>query len=83
MPCLLRLLVYACTTTVKKRAPRDTFVRNHEPHRLPETSRSYLQNMPIYFPSGKYKLTIRSFLEYCYTQSFWYATFRALQKDVW
>ena len=23
--------------------------------------------MPIYFPSGKYKLSIRSFLEYCYT----------------
>ena len=23
--------------------------------------------MLIYFPSGKYKLSIRSFLEYCYT----------------
>ena len=28
---------------------------------------SYLQNIPIYYPSGKYKLSIRSFLEYYYT----------------
>ena len=28
VPCLLRLLVYACTTTVKKRAPRNTFFMN-------------------------------------------------------
>ena len=30
-------------------------------------SPSCSQNMPIYFPSGKYKLPICSFLEYCYT----------------
>ena len=28
---------------------------------------SYSQNMPIYFASKKYKLSIHSFLEYCYT----------------
>ena len=36
---------------VKKRAPHDSFLRNHEPNCVPEMSLSYLQNMPIYFPS--------------------------------
>ena len=43
----------------------DTFSRNHEPNRLSQTNLSYSLNMPIYFPSGIYKLLIRSFLEYC------------------
>ena len=30
-------------------------------------SPSYLQNVQIYYPSGKYKLSIRSFLGYCHT----------------
>ena len=60
-----RLLVHVCNTKVKKRALRDTFFRNHEPNRVPETSLSSLQNM-FWFPSAKYKLSIRSFLEYCY-----------------
>ena len=42
---VLRLLVYACTRVVKKRASRDTFFRNHEPNRGPEMSLSYSQNM--------------------------------------
>ena len=66
MPCLLRLLVHVCTTKMEKPSPCHTFFRNHEPNRVPETSLSYLQNMSIYFPSVKYKLSIRSLLE-CYT----------------
>ena len=50
---LLRRLVQACATT-KKRAP-------------PEKSLSFLQNMSIYCLSEIYKLSICSFLEYCYT----------------
>ena len=39
----------ACTT-VKKHGPRNSFSRNHAPNRV----LSCLQNMPIYFPCGKY-----------------------------
>ena len=67
MPCLLRLLVYACTTIVKKRALRDTLFRNHEPNHAPELSLAFCKNMPTFFPSGKYTLSICSFLENCYT----------------
>ena len=55
MPCLLRLLVHACTTMVKKRAPRDTFFRNYEPNHNPETSLSCHANLfPITFNSFLY-----------------------------
>ena len=64
---LLRLLVNACIKVVKKCTPGDTFFRNHEKYCVPKMSLSYLQNMPIYFSSGKYKLSIHSFLIYCYT----------------
>ena len=54
----------------KKRTPPDTFLKNHEPNCVPETNLNYLQNMPIHYPSGKYKLSVSSFLEYCYTRHF-------------
>ena len=54
----------------KKLAPLDTFLRDHEPNRVSEMNLNYLQNMPIYHLSRKYKLLIRSFLEYCYTVVF-------------
>ena len=40
----------------------NTFSTNHKPNQVTEMSLRYLQNMPIYFPSGKYKLSIRSFI---------------------
>ena len=40
---------------------------NHESNRVPEMMLSYLQNMSFYYPSGKYKLAIHSFLEFYYT----------------
>lgn len=46
---------------MKKSAPRDTFFINNEQNRTPEMSLCYLQNLPIYFPSGKCKRSIRSF----------------------
>ena len=64
---LLRLSVHAYSTVVKKCEPCGTFFRNHERNRVPEISLSYSQNMPSYFPSGRYKLSICLFLEYCYT----------------
>ena len=39
-----------------------TLLRNHEQNHV----LSCLKNMPIYFPSGKYKLSSHSFLEYSY-----------------
>ena len=51
---LLRLLVYVCIA--KKRGPCKFFVRNHEVDNVPEIGLSYLQNMPIYYPSRKHKL---------------------------
>ena len=71
---------YACTTTVKKLTPRDTFFRNKEPNRVPETNLSYLQNIPIYFPSRKNRFSIHSFLELVLLQSFWCTIFRVPQK---
>ena len=46
------------------------FCRNHEQNYLLEESLSFLHNMPIYYPSGKYKFSILSFLEYCYAVAF-------------
>ena len=46
-------------------------------------SLSYLQNISIYFNSGKYKLSIRSFLEYFYTIIFAHVVFYIPQKDFW
>ena len=54
----------------KKLAPLDTFLRDHEPNRVSEMNLNYLQNMPIYHLSRKYKLLIHSFLQYCYTVVF-------------
>ena len=62
----LRLLVYACAT-VKKREPPHAFFRNHKPnHVLEYISLGYFQNMPIYYTSAKYKLSVCS----CYTVIF-------------
>ena len=54
----------------EKCAPCDTFHRNDEPNCVPEMKINYLQYIPIYLPfhrGGAYKLSIQSFLEYCYT----------------
>ena len=48
--------------TVKNWAPRVTFFRNHEPNHVTGVSLTHLQNMPNYFPPGKYKLSICSSL---------------------
>ena len=64
---LLRLFVHTCATA-KKCTPCDTFFfRNLETNRVLQRSFRYLLNMPIYQPSGKYKLSNLSLLEYCYT----------------
>ena len=60
---LLGLLAHM-RITVKESTLRDTCFRNHEPNRVPEMSLSYLQHIPIYYTSGKYKLSIRFSLEY-------------------
>ena len=39
---------------------------NYESDCVPEITLSYSQNMAIYFPSAKSKLSISYFLEYCY-----------------
>ena len=62
----LEVLVHM-RTTAKELTPCDAFFRNHEPNRVPEMTLSYLQNIPTYYHSGKYKMSIRSALEYCYT----------------
>ena len=59
----------ATCVTLKKRAPCDTFSRNHEPNSVPEMSLSYPQYIPIFNPSGICKLLICS-LEYCYRIDF-------------
>ena len=51
--------------TTKKRAPCDTFFRNHELDRVHEINRSCsLQNMSIYYHSGKHKPSTCYFLDY-------------------
>ena len=63
---------YMCTR--KKRARCDTvsFLRNHESRTKQimylKWALANFQNMSIYYPSGKYKLSIRSFsgYHYCY-----------------
>ena len=49
----------ATRATQRNVPPCDTFIRNYEPNRVPEMSLSYFQNMPTYYPSGKYKLLVR------------------------
>ena len=45
--------------------------RIYEPYHVRGNSFSFLQNMPIYYPSGKYKISIRFFqFEYWYTVKF-------------
>ena len=51
---------------MKKRVPSDNFFRSHEPNCVPEMNLNHMQNMSIYYPSGKYKLSVRSFIECCY-----------------
>ena len=63
MYALLRLLVQTCPM-VKKHGPCDTFFRNHAPNCVPGM---FAKRAPIYFPSRKYKLSSRCFLECCYT----------------
>ena len=69
------------TTTMKKHAPHDTFFKNHELNRVTEISLSYIQNIPIYCPSGEYKFSVRFFLDYWYTIVF--VQYCAPQNDVW
>ena len=53
--------------TTKKYAPPDTFFqKSWTKSCTPENRSSYL-DYRFYYPSGKYKLSIRSFWEYCYT----------------
>ena len=67
--------IFACVVETLRatRAPRRNmylvifFFRNDELNRLPEMSLRNLQNASVCYPSGKYKLLIRSCLEYCYT----------------
>ena len=67
---LHNIFVCLVETLRTTRAPRRNmhlvifFFRNDE---LPEMSLRNLQNASVYYPSGKYKLLIRSCLEYCYT----------------
>ena len=52
---------------VKKRTPRDIYFFQKLWFKLYTWNEPlHSQKMPIYFPSGKYKLSIHSFLEYCY-----------------
>ena len=70
---------------MKKSARSDTFFRNCEPSRVPEMSLSHSENKATCFPSDTYKLSIRSFLEYCYTivflQDISYPSNRCLVHD--
>ena len=50
---------------------------------LPELNLSYLQKMPIYYPSGKYKLSNCFFLDYSYIILFVHGISRPSQKYVW
>ena len=64
MKLLLNETYYHAGTT-KKRAPCDTFFRNHELDRVHEINRSCsLQNMSIYYHSGKHKPSTCYFLDY-------------------
>ena len=40
----------------------DNIFSTNQPNQVTEISIRYLQNIPIYFPSEKYKLSIRSFI---------------------
>ena len=42
-----------------------------------------LFNVPIYYPLGECKLSICSFLEYCYTIAVFMHSVLCLSKDVW
>ena len=48
-------------------------------NRVSEVMLSYLQNLPIYYLSGKYKFSIGSLTKYCYTDVYSCAIFRAIQ----
>ena len=50
---------------------------------LPEMNLSYLQKMPIYYPSGKYKLSNCFFLDYSYIILFVHGISHPSQKYVW
>ena len=62
-----KLFVFLAETFGANHNETCTLCRIHEPNHVPETSPSLLQSMPLYYHSGKYKLSIRFFLEYCYT----------------
>ena len=76
-----------CTCTTKKSAPCDTFFRNHKSWTNKivylEWALANLQNISIYYPSGKYKHSICSFSEYyCYKTVFMHNICAPL-KDIW
>ena len=66
--CLAKIFGADVHCIAKKHAPSNTFFSEimNQIMSLNSTSYTYLQNMPIYYPSRKYKLPIRAFLEYCY-----------------
>ena len=72
--------------TTKKRAPCDNFLKNHElwTKRMVylKWALANLQNMTIYYHSGKYSLSIRSSLEYWCKIVFVCRLFCDPQKDV-
>ena len=71
-----------CTTTVIKRAPRDTFFRNHEPSNAHETILAICKTCQFIFHHGNINFQIVPFYSIA-TQSFWCtAMIRALQKDI-
>ena len=75
---------HMCTT--KKHAPCDRLkITNHEPKEILHLiwASANLQKIPIYHPSGKYKLSICSFSEYfCYKIVFVQNNHFALPKKI-
>ena len=61
------------------------FFKNHEPNRVPEMSLSYMQNMPSYYSSGKYKLSISFFFRVLLLNRFCARYFVPLKRmfDAW
>ena len=74
---------HACNRN--KSARCDTFFKNHEPNRVPEMSLSYMQNMPSYYSSGKYKLSISFFFRVLLLNRFCARYFVPLKRmfDAW
>ena len=71
--CLVETFDVTHTCTSKKSSPCDiTFFQKSWTKSCTKLSLSYFQNMPIYYSSGKFKISIRFFWEYCYAIVFVY-----------